>query len=90
MSPRRKLLLLPFWLAVLLAVLGSVITFYPGAQCGWFLTVAGLALPCVLIPRVLYRICATVLLVCSLIAAYNGYCAGLEYQHWLSVHFPSQ
>jgi hypothetical protein len=33
MSPAHKFLSIPFWLAVLFAVFGCVITFVPGAEC---------------------------------------------------------
>jgi hypothetical protein len=86
MSATRKLLLLPFWLAVLLAVLGYVITFVPGAECGWFLVVAGLAASGLFIPKAAYRVAAGVLVVLALAMAYSGYRHGVEYHQWLSTH----
>jgi hypothetical protein len=84
MSPARKFLLLPFWLAVLLAVLGYIISFVPGAECGWFLVVAGLSLAGLFIPRAAYRVGAALLLMLALASAYSGYRHGLEYRQWLS------
>jgi len=73
MSPTRRLLLLPFWLAVVLAVLGDVITFVPGAEREWFLVVAGLSASGLLIPKAAYRISAVVLVVLALAAAYSEF-----------------
>lgn len=86
MSPAPKLLYFPFWLAVLFAILGNVITFYPGAECGWFLTVAALAVAGMFIPRVAYRVVAALLLILALTSAYSGYRHGVEYRQWLSTH----
>jgi hypothetical protein len=86
MSATRRLLLLPFWLGVLLAALGYVITFIPGAECGWFLVVAGLSASGLFIPKTAYRVAAGLLVVLALGMAYSGYRHGLEYRQWLSTH----
>ena len=61
MTATRELLYLPFWTAVLFALLGSVITFYPGAERGWFLVVAALAAAGLFIPKTTYRVAAALL-----------------------------
>lgn len=86
MSTTRKLLYLPFWLAVVFAILGCVITFYPGAECGWFLIVVALSAAGLFIPRVAYRVAAALLLIFALTSAYCGYRHGVEYRQWLSNH----
>lgn len=86
MSPARKLLYISFWAAVLLGVLGTVITFYPGAECGWFLTVAVLSVSGWFIPKPAYRVAAAVLLILALTAAYQGHRHGLEYREGLLTH----
>lgn len=83
MTIRRYLLHLSFWTAVVMTFIGSAITFYPGAQCGWFLLVAALATAGVFIPGKPYRIPATVMLVLALSAAYEGYQHVDDHQRWL-------
>jgi hypothetical protein len=73
MNTRRKLLLLPFWLAVLLTVLGNLISFVPGAECGWFLVVAVLSVSA-----------AALLLILALAWTYSDYRRGVEYRQWRS------
>jgi hypothetical protein len=80
MSTTHKLLCIPFWLAVLLAVLGCIITFVPGAECQWFSIVAALSLFGLFIPKIFYRSAATLLLILSIIAAVHGYQRGVEYR----------
>ena len=86
MRTGRKLLLLSFWLAVLLTVLGYFITFVPGAECGWFLAVAVLSAPGLFIPRRTYRVGAVLLLALSLATVYTGYRYGVVYRQWSSTH----
>jgi hypothetical protein len=73
----HKVLAIPFCLAVFLAVLGFVITFVPGAEFGWFLTVALLSVSGLFIPKA--RIGALLLLIVALYFAYGGYRRGVEY-----------
>jgi hypothetical protein len=86
MSHTRKLLYFPFWLAVLFLLLAYVITFYPGAECGWFLIVTALSVAGLFIPRVAYRVAAALLLILALTSAYSGHRHGVEYRQWLSTH----
>jgi uncharacterized protein YqgC (DUF456 family) len=79
MSTIHKLLCIPFWLAVLLGVLGCIITFFPGAECLWFTIVAALSLFGLFIPKIFYRGAATLLLILSIIAAVHGYWRGMKY-----------
>lgn len=88
MTPALKTTYLLFWLAVFLAALGSIITFVPGAEFGWFLVVAGLALAGLFIPRVAYRISAVVLLILALVLAFDGHRRGVEYRQRVSAHRP--
>ncbi len=84
MSSARRLLLLPFWLAVLFVALGCVITFIPGADCGYFLVVAGLSATGLFIPKATYRVGAVLLLIGALVSAYGGYRNGVEYRQQMS------
>ena len=77
---------LAFWSAVLLAVLGTFITFVPGAECGWFLLVAVLSVAGFFIPKTCYRIAAAALLIFALKAAYDGYQGGIRYRERQSSH----
>ncbi len=86
MSRTRRLLVFPFWLGVLLTALGYVISFYPGAECGWFLIAAGLSACGIFVPQRGYRIAASLLFVVALVSAYDGYRHGVEYRQWLSTH----
>lgn len=80
MTIRRYLLRLSFWSAVLLAILGIIITFVPGAECGWFLLVAALSVAGFFISKTCYRIAAAMLLVFALKAAYDGYQGGIRFR----------
>jgi len=86
MSPARRLLYIPFWLAVLFAVLGYVITFVPGAECNWFLMVAALSVAGLFIPKSAYRVATALILIMALTSAYDGYRHGVKYRQWLSTH----
>ena len=66
--------------------MGCVMTFVPGAECGWFLMVAVLSLAGLFIPRTFYRIAAVLLLLLALGAAYHGHQHGAQYRQWLSTH----
>jgi hypothetical protein len=84
MSTVRKLLRFPFWAAVALGALGCVISFYPGAEVGWFVAVAVLSLAGLFVPKAPYRVGGGLLLVPALFAAYRGYQRGVEYREYLS------
>ena len=89
MTANRELLYLPFWAALLFALLGFVITFFPGAEFGWFLVVAALSAAGLFIPKTPYRVAAALLLILALTEAYSGHQRGVEYQQWLSTHRPA-
>ena len=73
-----------FWFGLLLAALGSVISFVPGAECGWYL-VAGVLLSLGLLPsKRHYRIAAMILALLCFAYAYSGYVRGGEYRKWLN------
>jgi hypothetical protein len=86
MSTASKFLYFPFWLAVLLAGLGYVITFHPGADCGWFVIVASLSVAGLFIPRSTYRVAAALLFILALISVYSGHRHEVEYRQWISTH----
>ena len=86
MTTTHKLLCIPFWLAVLLALLGCIITFFPGAECAWFSVVAVLSLFGLFIPKIFYRGAATLLLILSIIAAVHGYRRGMKYFDSATTH----
>jgi hypothetical protein len=72
-----------FWLGLLLAVIGSVMSFVPGADCEWFI-VAGILLALgLLIPTRRYRSAAFILCSLCFFFAYSGYLRGVEYRQWL-------
>lgn len=84
MKTTHKLLCIPFWLAVLLGVLGCIITFVPGGECQWFSIVATLSVFGLFIPKFFYRGSATLLLILSVMAAFHGHQRGIEYRQWLA------
>jgi hypothetical protein len=86
MSTTQKILCVPYWLAVLMGILGCVVTFVPGAECEWFGIVAALSLFGLFIPKFFYRGAATLLLVLSILAAMNGHQRGIKYRQWLATH----
>ena len=73
-------ILLSFWSAVVLAILGTIISFVPGAECGWFLFVAVHSVAGLFIPKSCYRIAAAALLIFALKVAYDGYQGGVRYR----------
>jgi len=62
-----------------LAILGSLITFIPGAERNWFLVVAGLSIPGFFISKRSFRIAAMLLFLLALGCAYSGHRRGIEY-----------
>ena len=72
-----------FWLGVILGILGSFISFVPGGEAYWF-AFTSIFIACGLFANgSLIRIAAFVLLALCLIATYNGYVRGIEYQEFL-------
>jgi hypothetical protein len=73
-----------FWIGLLLAALGSVMSFVPGAECGWFVA-AGILLSFGLLgPKRYYRIAAMILGLLCCAYAYSGHVRGIEYRKWLN------
>ena len=66
--------------AVVWFAIGQLITFYPGAEAGWFGTCAASALLGFFSPRRQTRIIATALVVLSLVFVCEGYWRGVRYQ----------
>ncbi|TWT49556.1 hypothetical protein Pla22_47530 [Rubripirellula amarantea] len=74
---------LGFWLGVFLILNGSIITFVPGAECGWFVTAGLVTATGALVPKWRYRVAAIVLCALCFYWAYAGYVRGINYQEWL-------
>ena len=74
---------LGFWFGVFLTLSGSIITFVPGAECGWFVTAGLVTATGALVPKWRYRIAAFVLCALCFYWAYAGYVRGVKYQEWL-------
>jgi hypothetical protein len=77
---------LVFWLGVMLAFSGQIMTFVPGAEFGWFLWSAILIAAGVFVPKRSCRIAAIVGCVLCLLLSYAGYQHGFEYHEWLRSH----
>jgi hypothetical protein len=71
-------------LAAVLSLLGSVITFYPGAEAGWFGVTAAAALAGLLSPIRRLRVVAVVLAIAFAGFASGGYVRGRQYREWLT------
>jgi hypothetical protein len=71
-------------LAAVFGLLGQVITFYPGAEVGWFGVAAALALAGLLSPTRRLRLVAVVLAVLLAGFAWGGYERGRQYREPLS------
>jgi hypothetical protein len=71
-------------LAAVLGLLGQLITFYPGAEVGWFGVAAALALAGLLSPTRQLRLVAVVLAVLLAGFAWGGHVRGRRYREWLS------
>ena len=72
-----------FWGGVFLAVSGSFISFYPGAECGWFVVSGVLLALGFLIPKRRYRVAASIGCILCFVYAYDGYLRGVKYREWL-------
>ena len=81
----RGLLRFSFTAGVVLGLLGSVISFAPGAEVWWFLTVAVLSVSGFFIPKLMFRIAAALMLVIALAAAIDGCRRGIAYRRYLSI-----
>jgi hypothetical protein len=70
-------------LAAVLGLLGSVMTFVPGTEVGWFGVAAAAALAGLLSPTRWLRVVAVVLAVSLAGLAWDGYARGRQYREWL-------
>jgi hypothetical protein len=70
--------------AAVLGLLGSIISFYPGAEVGWFGVAAAVALAGLLSPTRQLRLVAVVLAVLLAGFAWGGYVRGRQYRERLS------
>jgi len=84
MNPIRKFLYVPLIFAVVFCIFGEIVTFFPGAEFGWFLTIAAFSAFGLFVPRRGPRWFAAALMTFSLFTAYSGYQRGIEYKKWLS------
>ena len=64
---------LSFWFGLTLAIMGSVVSFYPGSESFWFVATAVLMAPGILIPKPTYRTVAAIGVATCLWSAYCGY-----------------
>jgi hypothetical protein len=71
-------------LAAVLGLLGLFITFYPGAEAGWFGVAAAVALAGLLSPTRRLRLVGVVLAVLLAGFAWGGYMRGRRYRELLS------
>jgi hypothetical protein len=71
-------------MAAVLGLLGQFISFYPGAEAGWFGVAASLALAGFLSPARRLRIVAAVLVVLLAGFAWDGHVRGRQYREFLS------
>ena len=71
-------------LAAVFGLLGQFITFYPGAEAGWFGLAAAMALTGLPSPTRQLRLVAVVLAVVLAGFAWGGYVRGRQYREWLS------
>jgi hypothetical protein len=78
--------------ALLLGLLGSVMTFVPGYQADWFGVAAAGALTGILSPTRWMRVLALALAVCLAALAWDGYLQGRRYRelqrHWVEIADP--
>ena len=72
-----------FWFGTMLFALGSFISFYPGAETGWFAFTAVFIGFGLLVPSKRYRVSTILILAICLFWTFAGYQRGLEYQEWL-------
>jgi len=72
-----------FWMSVALGILGQFVTFYPGAELGWFALAAFLAIPGFIVLKRSFRCASLVLLVLWCAISFLGYTRGKEYEQWL-------
>ncbi len=71
-------------IAAVLGLLGLFISFYPGAEAGWFGVAAALALAGLLSPNGQLRLVAVLLAVLLAGFAWGGYVRGRQYREQLS------
>jgi general secretion pathway protein G len=80
MKTARAIQIVAFWMGVTLFILGQVISFYPGAETGWFAVSAGLCLCGFLVPNRSYRIAALFLVIFGIAISISGYRRGEQYR----------
>ncbi len=71
--------------ALFLGLQGSIITFYPGAEVGWFSVAATAALAGLVSPTRRLRVIAVVLAVTFAGFAWGGHVRGRQYCEWLKL-----
>jgi hypothetical protein len=73
-------------IAAVKGLLGLFLTFYPGAEAGWFGVAAAVSLIGLLAPSRRLRFVAVVLAILLAACACGGYVRGWQYREWLSQH----
>lgn len=77
-----------FWAGCVLFALGQVISFYPGAERGWFILSGLLGMSGLLIRGKAYRIAAIILVGLSAVLAVAGHQRGVDYRNWMETKKP--
>ena len=83
MTKWRGIWISGFWAGCALFTLGQVISFYPGAERGWFILAGLLCVSGLLIRGKVYRIAAIILVCLSGVLAIAGHRRGVDYGKWL-------
>lgn len=82
----KALLVTTFWFGAVWLMLGSMVSFVPGSEVGWF-ALAGILLAAGLfIPRWPYRIVAASLIVVCVLAMLTGHNQGMKYRQFQPQH----
>ena len=77
-----------FWFGVMLFVLGSIISFYPGVEARWYAITAAFVGFGLFVPAKTYRVATLLIVGVCLIGVCDGYQRGMEYQEWLRTRQP--
>jgi hypothetical protein len=83
-AARKQVALAGVGLAAVFGLIGQFITFYPGAEAGWFGVAAAVALAGLLSPTRQLQLVAVVLAVLLAGFAWDGYVRGRQYRDRLS------
>jgi hypothetical protein len=79
-----------FWFGTSLFILGLFVTFYPGAEAGWFAFTSVLVGFGAFVPKKSYRFATIVIASICLFGAFAGFQRGGKYQEWLKTQRQNQ